>query len=79
MDRKFDDRTMANMDVVLEEVCRDLPHGGDHESRKHVAERLMEAAFAGQTSLEALTGVARRALGEIAHDNCKNQRPASRR
>jgi hypothetical protein len=33
----IDERTAANMDVVLEQVCRDLPHGGDHESRKHIA------------------------------------------
>jgi hypothetical protein len=33
----IDERTAANMRVVLEQVCRDLPHGGDHESRKHIA------------------------------------------
>jgi hypothetical protein len=41
---KIDERTAANMDVVLEEVCSDLPHGGDHESRKHIAQRLMQSA-----------------------------------
>jgi hypothetical protein len=25
---KIDELTAANMDVVLEEVCRELPHGG---------------------------------------------------
>jgi hypothetical protein len=33
----MDERTRANMDIVLEEACRDLPNGGDHESRKYVA------------------------------------------
>jgi hypothetical protein len=33
---KVDERTIANMDVLLEEVFGDVPHGGDHESRKHV-------------------------------------------
>lgn len=28
---ELDDRTKANLDVVLKEVCRPLPHGGDHE------------------------------------------------
>jgi len=31
---EFNERTQANMDVVLEEVCAELPNGGDHESRK---------------------------------------------
>jgi len=41
---KIDERTAANMDVVLEQVCRGLPHGGDHESREHIAQRLMQSA-----------------------------------
>jgi hypothetical protein len=34
---KIEERTTASMDVVLEEVCRSLPHNGDHQSRKYVA------------------------------------------
>jgi hypothetical protein len=41
---KINERTAANMDVVLDEVCSGLPHGGDHESRKHIAQRLMQSA-----------------------------------
>jgi hypothetical protein len=41
---RIDQRTAANMDVVLDEVCSDLPHGGDHESRKHIAQRLLQSA-----------------------------------
>lgn len=52
----------ANMDVVLEEVCAELPRGGDHESRKFIAERLIEAAEAGQITLGELKAIARRAL-----------------
>jgi len=62
---EFDDRTLANMDVVLEEVCRELLHGGDHESRKFIAGLLMEAARAGQTTLGGLTAVGRGALLEL--------------
>jgi hypothetical protein len=36
---KIDERTAANMNVVLEQVCRELPHGGDHEKRKHIAQK----------------------------------------
>ena len=64
---EFDDRTRANMDVVLEEICREMPHGGDHESRKFIAERLMECAREGRGSLAELNGVARRALLELVN------------
>ena len=58
-------RVQANMDVVLEQVCAELPHGGDHESRKYIAEQLIEAAEAGHGTLGELTTVARRALLQI--------------
>lgn len=65
--RKLDDRTLANMDVVLGDVCRHLPnHGGDHESRKFVAERLLRAARNGQHTLTALELVARLALQKLS-------------
>jgi hypothetical protein len=64
---EFDDRTRANMDIVLEEICREMPHGGDHESRKFVAERLMECAREGHTALADLNSVARRALLELTN------------
>jgi hypothetical protein len=40
---KVDERTIANMDVLLEEVFGDVPHGGDHESRKHVVKSSYKA------------------------------------
>ncbi len=55
-------RVQANLDVALEDVCRELPNGGDHESRKFVAEQLIDAAQAGLVTLDDLTAVARRAL-----------------
>jgi hypothetical protein len=58
----FDECTQANMDVVLDEVCAVLPNGGDHESRKYIAEQLILAARAGKTSLGELTYMGRRAL-----------------
>ncbi|WP_375780382.1 hypothetical protein ACE103_17040 [Bradyrhizobium sp. ma5] len=61
--KKFDDRTTANLDVVLDDVCRDLPNGsGDHETRKFVARRLLRAARQGRKTLGALEYVARKAL-----------------
>ncbi len=64
---EFDDRTRANMDVVLEEICREMAHGGDHASRKFIAERLLESAREGRGSLTELNSVARRALLELTN------------
>lgn len=53
------------MDVVLDEVCSQLPNGGDHKSRKFIAEQLLQAARGGKTSLGELTYVGRRALVQV--------------
>ena len=63
---KIEERTAANMDVVLEEVCRNLPHGGDHESRKHIAKKLMQSVKKGNVTLEGLRTVASRAFAELS-------------
>lgn len=61
---ELDDRTKANLDMVLEEVCRALPHGGDHELRKQIAEKLLDSAIEGNRTLAGLTDVAQAALAE---------------
>jgi hypothetical protein len=64
---EFDRRTLANMDAALEKVCRKLPNsGGDHETRKYVATRLLQAAREGNTELAALEDVALRALDDLS-------------
>ncbi|TYM00138.1 hypothetical protein FXB40_01095 [Bradyrhizobium rifense] len=64
---KLDQGTVANVDVALENICRKLPNcGGDHETRKYVAKKLLQAARKGNTRLEALEDVARRALRELS-------------
>ncbi|MDT4738407.1 hypothetical protein [Bradyrhizobium sp. WYCCWR 12699] len=62
---QIDERTMANLDVVLEEICRSLPHGGDHELRKATAQKLLDSALQGNRTLGELTDVARAALAEM--------------
>jgi hypothetical protein len=69
---EFNERTQANMDVVLEEVCAELPHGGDHESRKFIAEQLIQCARSGRTTLGELMYTARRAIIQLE----RNQRSA---
>jgi hypothetical protein len=59
---RLDERTRARMDVALEDACREFPHGGDHELRKRVAQKLLLSARKGNTTL--LSVVARRALIE---------------
>lgn len=62
---EFDHRTMVNMDMALEEICRQMKYGGDHESRKFVAEKLMACARDGRTGLAELNIAARQALLDL--------------
>ena len=62
----LDDRTMTNLDFVLEEACRVLPHGGDHNFRRRVAEKLLASARSGNTTLGGLTVVAKAAVSDLA-------------
>jgi hypothetical protein len=62
---KLNERTIANMDSVLEEACRVFPNGGDHESRKYIAEKLKQHAMQGDVTLTVLRAVAQSALKEI--------------
>jgi hypothetical protein len=59
---EFDECTQADMNAVLDKLCRQLPNGGDHESRKFVAEQLMHAARSGVTGRGDLADYGRRAL-----------------
>ncbi|MHC2535189.1 hypothetical protein ACVJMY_004758 [Bradyrhizobium diazoefficiens] len=63
--KALDDRAMANLDVALEEACRSLPHGGDHEIRREIAQKLLDYAVQGNKTLSGLTEVARVALAEV--------------
>ncbi|MET3996596.1 hypothetical protein ABID65_008273 [Bradyrhizobium sp. S3.9.2] len=59
------ERLRATMEMVLEETCRGMPNGGDHASRRIVAERLIEAARAGHRTLGELNIVARKTVVEL--------------
>jgi hypothetical protein len=41
---RFDARTLANMQVALERVCRQRPNGQYHKFRRRVAQRIMQCA-----------------------------------
>lgn len=54
----IDGQTMTKMEVALEKACRVFPNGGDHESRRQIAEKLRLSAEAGNTTLEGLSALA---------------------
>ncbi|KRR20847.1 hypothetical protein CQ14_26495 [Bradyrhizobium lablabi] len=57
---KLDNRAIANMDLALEQACRVFPHGGDHERRRYVAQKLRLSARKGNTTFDGLIAVERR-------------------
>jgi hypothetical protein len=63
---EFNERLRARLEAVLDQACgRRLVNGGDHATRKYVAERLAEAARNEMVQFEELRVVARRALDEL--------------
>jgi hypothetical protein len=64
---RVDDRTFANIEVVLNDAFRGYPNGGDHERRKHVAQKLLRSAERGNTTLGGLSVVAKSALNEVCN------------
>lgn len=64
--KNVNERTAANMEVALEEVCRSMRHGGDHTTRKRIARKLLHEAQHGSTTLADFIAVGRRALHEIS-------------
>ena len=63
---KLDDRTTANVEVALEKACRVFPNGGDHESRKYIAQKLELSAKKGNVTLGGLDTIARSAVQELS-------------
>ena len=57
---EFNEPTQATMDMVLEEVCAELPNGRGHESRKFIAEQLIRCARSEQCARSGRT-----TLGEL--------------
>lgn len=76
------ERTKANMEVVLDKACRSLPHGGDHELRAFIAQRLADAVANGRTTIGHVSMIARKALadyhrGDRRYDD-RSQRKSTR-
>jgi hypothetical protein len=53
---RFDQRTVAHMELALERACRLLPIAADrYEARRHIAGKILECAKHGETTLGGLT------------------------
>jgi hypothetical protein len=63
---KIHRRIAANMEVVLDEVFEGVLHGGDHESRKYVAQKLIQSARKGNVTLDGLRTVGRDAFRQLS-------------
>ena len=63
--KKLDQRTLARMDLALEQACRVFPHGGDHEQRKYVAAKMVLSALEGNTTFDGLSEVACHAVEQL--------------
>jgi hypothetical protein len=61
---KLDGRTLAKMNLALEQACRGFPHGGDHAQRKYIAHKMILSALNG--SIDELTEVADSAVEELS-------------
>jgi hypothetical protein len=63
---QFSSRTLANMEVALEQACKLLPAGAEqHENRRYIAIRILKCAEGGDTGLGSLTEAATRAANEL--------------
>jgi hypothetical protein len=66
----FDRHTMANMEVALECVCKDLPKSYDnYEARRYIASRIIGCAQGGDGTLDGLTVAGRSAASELTSSN----------
>jgi hypothetical protein len=65
------------MEQVLEQTCRSLPQGGDHDLRAFIAGRLAVAAEDGWTTLGELGIVARKGLADYTANANQHRRPES--
>lgn len=56
---------MAAMEVALDSACARLPHGGEHNLRKRVAQSIIRCAKTGNAGVDALTEAGKGALARV--------------
>jgi hypothetical protein len=73
IERTFDARALARMNLALDRVCRTIVDGETHPIRKRVARRIIKCARSGRTGVEELTAAGHRAIARLA----RSDRPRS--
>jgi hypothetical protein len=68
---QLNDRTIARLETVLDEVCHCLPHGGDHRLRKQIARKLLDGVLQGNNALGALRDVALSTFADATKQSAK--------
>lgn len=63
---QFDSRTLAAMDMALDQICQAMPHGEEHATRKYVAKHIIKCAESGRTTLAELTAAGQDAFNKAA-------------
>jgi hypothetical protein len=73
----FGAKTLAIMEHALDEACKLMPAGGErHDDRRYIADRILECAERGDTSLHALSEAGRGAAGELCASSPPGKREA---
>ena len=62
IERAFDSRTLANMNVALDRACEKAAHGEEHLVRKRVAKQIIKCARNGKPTRGELTAAGQRGL-----------------
>ena len=74
---KFDQRTLANMEVALDRACERFPKQlASHEARKRIAAQILERAAGGERTLKVLTDTAIKAAMAIGAKNTASHQVA---
>jgi len=74
---KFDERTIANMEVALDRACERFPKQlATHQARKRIAVSILKRATQGERTLKALTDAAIVAATVISSRRIRSQHPA---
>src|SRR6266403_1716215 len=73
---KFDERTIANMEVALDRACERFPKQlATHEARKRIAARILARATRGERTLKGLTEAAILAATVISSRKIRSHHP----
>ncbi len=65
MDHQLDSKTMAVMELALDQVCQSIRHGEQHVVRKRIAEQIIQCARDGGSTLAEFAAAGQLASEEL--------------